>query len=176
MEAGFLGVSPGRELVRGGVIETAGQMWTTTRMSLVALASFPVRVWNVGVGLVTGAERDINSPISVVGASRVAGEIAVADSLPIQDRAVTWLSLLGSVNLFVALLNLVPLLPLDGGHIAGALYEALRRGIARLRGRSDPGPVDTAKMLPVAYAVGGFLLIGGVVLILADIISPIKLF
>ena len=176
VEAGFLGVSPGRELVRGGVIETAGQMWTTTRMSLVALASFPVRVWNVGVGLVTGAERDINSPISVVGASRVAGEIAVADSLPIQDRAVTWLSLLGSVNLFVALLNLVPLLPLDGGHIAGALYEALRRGIARLRGRSDPGPVDTAKMLPVAYAVGGFLLIGGVVLILADIISPIKLF
>jgi len=176
VEAGFLGVSPGRELVRGGVIETAGQMWTTTRMSLVALASFPVRVWNVGVGLATGAERDINSPISVVGASRVAGEIAVADSLPIQDRAVTWLSLLGSVNLFVALLNLVPLLPLDGGHIAGALYEALRRGIARLRGRSDPGPVDTAKMLPVAYAVGGFLLIGGVVLILADIISPIKLF
>ena len=176
VEAGFLGVSPSRELVRGGVIETAGQMWNITRMSLVALASFPVRVWNVGVGLATGAERDINSPISVVGASRVAGEIAVADSLPIQDRAVTWLSLLGSVNLFVALLNLVPLLPLDGGHIAGALYEALRRGLARLRGKSDPGPVDTAKMLPVAYLVGGFLLIGGVVLILADIISPIKLF
>ena len=176
VEAGFLGVSPSRELVRGGVIETAGQMWNITRMSLVALASFPVRVWNVGVGLATGAERDINSPISVVGASRVAGEIAVADSVPIQDRVASWLSLLGSVNLFVALLNLVPLLPLDGGHIAGALYEALRRGMARLRGRSDPGPVDTAKMLPVAYVVGGFLLIGGVVLILADIISPIKLF
>ena len=172
VEAGFLGVSPSRELVRGGVIETAGQMWNITRMSLVALASFPVRVWNVGVGLATGAERDINSPISVVGASRVAGEIAVADSVPIQDRVASWLSLLGSVNLFVALLNLVPLLPLDGGHIAGALYEALRRGLAR----SDPGPVDTAKMLPVAYLVGGFLLIGGVVLILADIISPIKLF
>ena len=176
VEAGFLGVSPSRELVRGGVIETAGQMWNMTRMSLVALASFPVRVWNVGVGLATGAERDINSPISVVGASRVAGEIAVADTVPIQDRAASWLSLLGSVNLFVALLNLVPLLPLDGGHIAGALYEALRRGMARLRGRGDPGPVDTAKMLPVAYLVGGFLLIGGVVLILADIISPIKLF
>lgn len=176
VEAGFLGVSPSRELVRGGMIETAGQMWNITRMSLVALASFPVRVWNVGVGLATGAERDINSPISVVGASRVAGEIAVADSVPIQDRVASWLSLLGSVNLFVALLNLVPLLPLDGGHIAGALYEALRRGLARLRGKSDPGPVDTAKMLPVAYLVGGFLLIGGVVLILADIISPIKLF
>ena len=176
VEAGFLGVSPSRELVRGGVIETAGQMWNITRMSLVALASFPVRVWNVGVGLATGAERDINSPISVVGASRVAGEIAVADSVPIQDRVASWLSLLGSVNLFVALLNLVPLLPLDGGHIAGALYEALRRGLARLRGKSDPGPVDTAKMLPVAYLVGGFLLIGGVVLILADIISPITLF
>ena len=69
----------------------------------------------------------------------------MADSVPIQDRVASWLSLLGSVNLFVALLNLVPLLPLDGGHITGALYEALRRGLARLRGKSDPGPVDTAK-------------------------------
>ncbi len=176
VEAGFMGISPGTELVRGGVVETSAQMWTMTKMSVVALASFPVRVWNVAAGLATGAERDINSPISIVGASRVAGEIAVAEQLPITDRAVTWLSLLGSVNLFVGLLNLVPLMPLDGGHIAGALYEGLRRWLAKLRGKPDPGPVDTAKLLPVAYVVGGFLLLGGIVLILADIISPISLF
>ena len=91
-------------------------------------------------------------------------------------KAATWLSLLGSVNLFVALLNLVPLPPLDGGHVAAAIWEWLRRQGSRLLGRPDPGHVDTARVLPVTYVVGGFLLIGGVVLILADIISPISIF
>ena len=80
------------------------------------------------------------------------------------------------MNLFVALFNFVPLLPLDGGHIAGALYEGLKRALARVFRRPDPGHVDTAKMLPVAYAVGGIILVSGVVLILADIITPITLF
>ena len=84
--------------------------------------------------------------------------------------------LLGSVNLFVALFNFIPLLPLDGGHIAGALYEALRRAWAKLRHRPDPGFVDTARMLPIAYAVGAVIMISGVVLILADLIDPIRLF
>ena len=68
------------------------------------------------------------------------------------------------------------LLPLDGGHIAGALYEGLKRSLAKLFRRPDPGYVDTAKMLPIAYAVGGLILLSGVVLILADLIDPIKLF
>ncbi|RMB59773.1 M50 family metallopeptidase [Tessaracoccus antarcticus] len=176
LEAGFFGVSPTNELARGGVGATASQMWDMTKMSVVALASFPVRIWNVGVDLVTGQPRDVNSPISIVGASRVAGELSVETRIPVPDRAASWMSLLGSINLFVALLNLVPLVPLDGGHIAGAIYEWLRRGVNRLRGRPDPGAVDTARMLPVAYLVGGFLLLGGVVLILADIITPISLF
>ena len=85
-------------------------------------------------------------------------------------------TVLGSVNLFVALFNFIPLLPLDGGHIAGAMYEAIKRGMARLMHRPDPGYVDTARMLPVAYAVGSVILISGVVLILADVIDPIRLF
>ena len=84
--------------------------------------------------------------------------------------------MLGSVNLFVALFNFVPLLPLDGGHIAGALYEAVRRRLAALFQRPDPGFVDTAKMLPVAYVVGSLIAVSGVVLILADVIDPIRLF
>lgn len=147
-----------------------------TKQSVVALASFPVRTWNVAVDLVTGQPRDVNSPLSILGASRVAGEISTTDELTVADKAASYLSLLGAVNLFVAILNLVPLLPLDGGHVAGALWEALRRGFARLTGRPDPGPVDTAKGLPLTYLVGGFLLLVGVVLIAADVISPIKLF
>lgn len=176
VQAGFLGVSPESVLTKGGPIATATQMWDLTQMSAVALASFPVRIWNVGVDLVTGQPRDANSPLSIVGASRIAGEIGVSEELVQSERVATWISLLASVNLFVALLNLVPLPPLDGGHIAGALFDGLRRWLAKLFRRPDPGHFDTAKLLPVAYTVGGFLLIGGVVLLLADIISPIQLF
>ena len=76
----------------------------------------------------------------------------------------------------MALFNFIPLLPLDGGHIAGALYEMLRRGLAKLFHKPDPGYVDTAKMMPIAYAVGAVIMLSGVVLILADLIDPIKLF
>ncbi|WP_203566793.1 M50 family metallopeptidase [Aestuariimicrobium ganziense] len=176
VEAGFLGVSPRRELQRGGPLTTADDLWTMTTQSVSALSRFPVKVWNVAVDLVTGQPRDVNGPISIVGASRAAGEIAAADQIPVGDRVASWFMLLGAVNLFVALLNLVPLMPLDGGHIAGALYEAAKRRLARLRGRPDPGHVDTAMMLPVAYAVGAFLALSGLVLIVADIVSPVKLF
>jgi membrane-associated protease RseP (regulator of RpoE activity) len=114
--------------------------------------------------------------MSIVGASRAAGEIAATDKIDAQAKLASLFTVLGSVNLFVALFNFIPLLPLDGGHIAGAIYEAVKRGVARLRRRPDPGHVDTAKMLPVAYVVGGMIMISGIVLILADIIDPIRLF
>ncbi|GAA4906977.1 site-2 protease family protein [Tessaracoccus lubricantis] len=176
VEAGFFGVSPTQQLTKAGPVATVGQMWEMTRQSAVALVSFPARIWNVAVDLVTGQPRDVNSPVSILGASRVAGEITTTDQLGTADKVASYLSLLGAVNLFVALLNLVPLLPLDGGHIAGAIYEWLRRLVARGAGRPDPGPVDTAKGLPITYFVGGFLLLGGLVLIAADVISPIRLF
>ncbi|MDO5286570.1 MAG: M50 family metallopeptidase [Actinomycetia bacterium] len=176
VEAGFVGVKPGSALVRVGPVDTAVEMWNLTRQSLVALATFPGKVVTTGYDLVTGRPRDVNGPLSVVGASRVAGEIATTEQLTWQSRTASYFSLLAGVNLFVALLNLVPLLPFDGGHIAGALWEALRRAVSRLLRRPDPGYVDTARLLPVAYVVGGFLLLAGAVLIVADIISPIKIF
>lgn len=176
VEAGFLGISPQYRQLRGGLGTTAQDLWLQSRQSLTALALFPVKVWNVAVDLVSGNSRDANGPTSIIGASRAAGEIAVTDQLDRGDRIASWFSMLASVNLFVCLLNLVPLPPLDGGHIAGALYEAIRRATARLLGRPDPGPVDTARLLPVAYGVGGFLLLAGVVLIIADLVSPVKLF
>ena len=71
--------------------------------------------------------------------------------------------------------NFIPLLPLDGGHIAGALYEAVRRGVAKLLRRPDPGFVDVAKLLPVAYVMAGVILVMSVVLIYADIVAPVRL-
>jgi membrane-associated protease RseP (regulator of RpoE activity) len=174
--AGFFGVEPVISRERGGPIAVLSDMWLMTRQTAVALIDFPVKVYYTGYNLVTGKPRDIYGPMSIVGASRAAGEIASTDRIEAADKVAGLFTVLGSVNLFVALFNFVPLLPLDGGHMAGALYEAVRRRLARLLGRPDPGYVDTARMLPVAYVVGGMILISGVVLILADILDPIRLF
>ncbi len=175
VSVGYLGFVKDRQLVRGGPVEVVRDMADLTRQSLVALAQFPVKVWNVAVDVATGQPRSAEDPISIVGASATAGQAATLDE-PVANRVAMFASILASVNLFLALFNLVPLPPLDGGHIVGALWEGLRRAFAKLTGRPDPGPVDTAKMVPVSYVVGGFLLLCGIVLILADIISPVKIF
>lgn len=174
--AGFFGVEPVVQRERGGPVVVLGDIWTMAEQTAHALIAFPAKVYYTAANLVTGKPRDIYGPMSIVGASRAAGEVASTNQIGAGDKVATMFVLLGSVNLFVALFNFIPLLPLDGGHIAGALYEGLKRAWARLRGRPDPGYVDTAKMLPVAYAVGGLILISGVVLILADLIDPIRLF
>lgn len=176
VEAGFLGFTPTTERVHAGPILVLQDMGDMIRMSVVALAQFPVKVWHTAVNLVTGQPRDIYGPMSVVGASRAAGEISTTTQLTAGDKVATFLVLLGNVNLFVALFNFVPLLPLDGGHIVGAITEWVRRQVARILRRPDPGYLDTAKMLPVAYAVFAFLAVSGVVLILADLIDPVRLF
>lgn len=172
---GHLGFRNAKGWVRGGPVEVMVDMSDLTRQSLLALIQFPVKVWDVAGDVATGKPRNPEDPISIVGASAVAGQVATVQ-IPAANRIATFATLLASVNLFLALFNLVPLPPLDGGHILGALWEGLRRWIARLRGRPDPGPVDTAKMVVVAYAVGGFLLLCGIVLILADIVNPLKIF
>jgi membrane-associated protease RseP (regulator of RpoE activity) len=171
---GFLGVTPTETYVRhdlGYVVSTMGDYTQHTGDALVHLPQRMYGVFEAAFGL---ADRKTNSPMSVVGASRVAGDIASTNDLSIKDRVAYLLSLLGIVNLFVALFNFIPLLPLDGGHIAGALYEAGRRAIARLRRRPDPGYADVAQMLPIAYTAATVLIVMGAMLVWADIVSPIK--
>ncbi|MCE1174685.1 MAG: site-2 protease family protein [Propionibacteriales bacterium] len=176
VQAGWMGISPQQVLVKGGPAEVLSDMWTMTQQSVVALVQFPVKVWHVVYNMATGQPRDVYDPISIVGASQVAGQVAGDDELNLGQKFATYAALLASVNLFLAIFNFVPLPPLDGGHIAGALWEALRRGLARVFRRPDPGYFDTAKLLPIAYGVGGLLLISGVALIVADIVSPLQLF
>lgn len=175
IQAGFLGYTPAVEQKKVGPGETIAAMWEMSAQAIYALGTLPVKVWNVAVDVITGKPRDPSSPMSIVGASRVAGEVA-GSAMKLGDKVGIAASLLGSLNLFLFWLNVVPLPPMDGGHIVGALWEAIRRGGAKLRGKPDPGPVDTAKMLPVAYVVGGALLVMGVILILADVVSPVKIF
>ena len=174
-QVGFLGVTPTTEEVvtTGGPLYTLDQMGTMTVETVKALATLPAKVWDVGQAIIGVEERAQDSPVSIVGGSRLAGETVSHDSFPLQEKTVYLLMLIAGFNFFIGMFNFIPLLPLDGGHIAGALWEALRRGLARLRGRPDPGYVDVAKLLPIAYCVAGVLLVMGVVLIVGDLVVPL---
>ncbi|MDP3891362.1 site-2 protease family protein, partial [Nocardioides sp.] len=174
-EVGFLGVTPTARLVTGGPLYTLGEMGTMTVRVVDALANLPVRVWGVGRAIVGLQERDPDSPISIVGGGRIAGEVTSQEGFPVLDKAIFLLMLIAGFNFFIGMFNFIPLLPLDGGHIAGALFEAVRRGLARIFKRPDPGYVDVAKLLPVAYVVGSCLLVMGVVLIIGDLVVPLRL-
>jgi membrane-associated protease RseP (regulator of RpoE activity) len=170
---GFLGVSPSFDLVQSPISEVPGFMTSVTASSIAALFEFPARVFGLAGDLFTEAPRDPEGPVSVIGIGRISGEIASSESVPAIYKVGDLITLLASVNLFLFVFNMVPVLPLDGGHIAGALYEGARRQIARVRRKPLPGPVDTAKMLPVAYVMSLVLLAMSAIVILADIIKPI---
>jgi membrane-associated protease RseP (regulator of RpoE activity) len=171
---GFLGVSPTVTYTTGGPLYTVEQMGSLAKQSGQALATLPVKVWGVAEAIAGVKPRAADSPVSVVGGGRLAGETASAKDFPLKEKLVSLLGLVAGFNFFIGLFNFVPLLPLDGGHIAGALWEAVRRGFARLRRRPDPGYVDVAKLLPVAYVVASFLLVMGVVLIVGDLVVPVQ--
>ncbi|MFU8871214.1 M50 family metallopeptidase [Micromonospora sp. SL4-19] len=150
----------------GATADFTGNMAVQTAHAMQRIPQKVPALWTA----VTGGERDMDTPISVVGASRLGGE-AVENS--------AWLvffMLFVSLNFFIGVFNLLPLLPLDGGHIAIAWFERVRSWIyARLR-RPDPGRVDYLKLMPITYAV---ILIGGVFTLLtvtADVVNPITLF
>ena len=117
MEVGFLGVTVAQERQPVGVGGTLAQMWDMTRQSVVAIGKLPVMAVNVVIGIIKGEPRDPNGALSVVGAAVIAGDIAAADA-PWSSRLAVYVMLLASINLFVGLLNLVPLPPFDGGHAA----------------------------------------------------------
>lgn len=171
---GFLGVSPSFELEQSPVSEVPGFMASVTASSISALLEFPARVLGLAGDMFTDAPRDLDGPVSVVGIGRISGEITSSEAVPTSYKAGDLITLLASVNLFLFVFNMVPILPLDGGHIAGALYEGARRQVARIRRKPLPGPVDTAKMLPVAYAMSLVLLAMSAIVILADIIKPMS--
>jgi len=173
-ERPFLGIRPDSSFEPLPLSAVPGFMWDITVSSVEALISLPARLWDLTVTMFTGGERDIDGPVSVVGVSRLGGEIAAAEQ-PLMAKVGTFLALAASLNLFLFLFNLIPLLPLDGGHVAAAGYEGVRRRIAEARGRPDPGPVDTVRMLPVTYAVASVLLISGLIVIWADLVKPITL-
>ena len=143
-----------------------GQM---LRASVDGLMAFPGKIPGV-VASIFGGERDIEGPISVIGASRTGGELVERDQWP-----AFWM-MLASLNFFLALFNLVPLPPLDGGHIAVVIYEKIRNVLRRLRGLPPVGPANYEKLMPLTYFMAALLLVVGVLVMAADVVNPVNLF
>jgi membrane-associated protease RseP (regulator of RpoE activity) len=130
-------------------------------------------VWNAAFG---SGERSASSPVGIIGVGRMAGEIADSSSYAFVSKIQLMLSLLASLNLALFVFNMIPLLPLDGGHIAGAIWEWLKRGwFKAMRREHGPKPVDMARLMPLTYAV--IIVLGAMSLLLAyaDIVKPITL-
>ncbi|WP_328518351.1 M50 family metallopeptidase [Actinoplanes sandaracinus] len=173
-EVGMIGATPqappayltyGPAAAAGATLAYTGDLFGRTVAQLVA---FPQRLPAV-VAAIGGAERSPDTPISMVGASRLGGEAA--------ERGLweVFLLLLASLNLFMAVFNLLPLLPLDGGHIMVVWFERIRDAVRRLRGRPAAGPIDFTRLYPVTMAL---VLIGGAVMLLtvtADVVNPVRL-
>ncbi|MDF2560480.1 MAG: zinc metalloprotease [Microbacterium sp.] len=173
-EVGYVGMGSQMGYVQQPL--TAGPQMAAENAARVAslIVTLPVRLWDIGVSLVTGGERDPNGPLSVVGVGRLAGEVAATDA-PILNRFAILLQLLGSLNIALFVFNLIPLLPLDGGHIVVALWDGIKRAWAKLFRRPPPAPVDATKLVPLTVVVAVLLIAMGALLLVADLFNPVKL-
>ncbi|MFE6510447.1 M50 family metallopeptidase [Nocardioides sp. NPDC057767] len=176
-KVGFFGMSPESHIVttKEGPVYALKEMGAMAENAVHSLLRLPVKVWHVALAIVGVEERSADSPVSIVGGGRIAGEIAAHEGLDVAEKVSSFAFLVGGFNLFIGIFNFVPLLPLDGGHIATALWEGIRRAFAKVFRRPDPGHADPAKLLPVAYVVASALLVMGVVLIVADLVVPLHL-
>lgn len=171
---GAVGVGPGVALERPGpvgVVTTTGsllgQMVTGTWETLAHRLGSVTKLYS--------PDRDRNGLIGVVGAGRVSGEVLAARE-PLSLRVLDILLMLAGLNLFVGLFNLLPLLPLDGGHVAVLAFEQARDGLRRVRGYRGPlQRVDLTKLMPVTYVVVAAFATVTVLLLGADIVNPVRL-
>jgi membrane-associated protease RseP (regulator of RpoE activity) len=172
---GAIGVASGVAFRHLGPIAAAGETGNT----LGQMVKGTVRVFTdkaKTVSKVYSKDRDPEGFVGVVGISRVSGDILAAPTESIGLRIAGFLFLVAGVNLFVGIFNLLPLLPLDGGHLAIAWFEQARDRLRRLRGYTgELRRVDLNKLMPITYAFV-VLMIGLTVFIAgADILNPIRL-
>lgn len=176
VEVGFVGIVPTTQLQSQPITAVFPIMGQNIVGVTNMIMNLPQRMVDVGEAAFGNKERDPNGPIGVLGVGRVAGEVASTDLVAAESKGATLLGILASLNIALFVFNMVPLLPLDGGHIAGALYEAVRRQFAKLRKRPDPGPFDTAKLMPLTLVVIVILGSMSALLLYADIFKPVRIF
>ncbi len=172
---GFVGVGPAVERQQQSplvALDAMGNNIVQVGALILDLPNRMIQVWNAAFGAET---RDPNGPVSVVGVGRIAGDIAAAEQIDLGDRVAALIGILASLNIALFVFNLIPLLPLDGGHIVVALWQGIRNAVAKLRGKPEPGPVDSARLVPFTIVITVLLMAMSALLIYADIVKPITL-
>ena len=157
------------------VSSAAKLTWSFATASAKALIQLPSKIpalWGQTFG---EEKRDENGLVGVVGVARVSGQAASSGDLSTSERIGTFILIVASLNIFVGLFNLLPILPLDGGHMAVAIADEIRALFARLRGRSRPAAIDVKVLTPITAVVFVILAALTVLLLIADIFNPISL-
>jgi membrane-associated protease RseP (regulator of RpoE activity) len=143
--------------------------------SVRSLGKLPEKIPALWGATVRGEERDANGLVGVVGVARVSGEAVGSDKLTPMERLATFVLIVASLNIFVGVFNLLPILPLDGGHMAVAIADEIRAFLARLRGRPRPAPIDVTVLTPITMVVFVVLATLTLLLLVADVINPVTL-
>ena len=143
--------------------------------SVKSLGKLPEKIPALWGATVRGEERDANGLVGVVGVARVSGEAVGSDKLTPMERLATFVLIVASLNIFVGVFNLLPILPLDGGHMAVAIADEIRAFLARLRGRPRPAPIDVTVLTPITMVVFVILATLTLLLLVADVINPVTL-
>ena len=143
--------------------------------SVKSLGKLPEKIPALWGATVRGEERDANGLVGVVGVARVSGEAVGSEKLTPMERLATFILIVASLNIFVGVFNLLPILPLDGGHMAVAIADAIRAFFARLRGRPRPAPIDVTVLTPITMVVFVVLATLTLLLLVADVINPVTL-
>ena len=166
-------------LKRSGIVESSSNAFTVTRSLIVesvkSLVSLPSKIPALWGQTVRGEERDANGLVGVVGVARVSGEAIGSSKLSGSERWATFLLIIASLNIFVGIFNLLPILPLDGGHMAVAIADEIRALYARIRGRARPAAIDVTVLTPVTMVVFVILACLTLLLLVADVINPVTL-
>ena len=174
-----LGIVNDIGLKRSGLLASIKNSATVTQGFLVesvkSLGKLPEKIPALWGATVRGEERDANGLVGVVGVARVSGEAVGSDKLTPMERLATFVLIVASLNIFVGVFNLLPILPLDGGHMAVAIADSIRAFFARLRGRPRPAPIDVTVLTPITMVVFVVLATLTLLLLVADVINPVTL-
>lgn len=171
---GAIGLGQALEIVHPGPLGAARHTGADLEAELAgtghALAHFGSEI----AGLFS-PHRSATGFVGVVGIARISGQTFAVHGVPLSQKIAAFLSIIAGLNLFVGLFNLLPLLPLDGGHLGIIAFETVRSRLARLLRRPDPGRVDVARLLPLTYGVVAVFIALTLLIVSADIVNPVNL-
>ncbi|WP_131787407.1 M50 family metallopeptidase [Protofrankia symbiont of Coriaria ruscifolia] len=171
---GAIGIGQGYDTVRYNPISAVPKTMSVLGSGVTGMYDTLVRRLGEVANLFS-PDRNPNGLVGVVGAARAGGELLSAPDVSASQRIGDFVVLVAGVNLAVGLFNLLPLFPLDGGHLAVLGFEQARHGVRRLTGYRGPVKrVDLVKLLPAAYAMVAFFVLLSLLILSADIVNPIR--